>query len=238
MVSSNWATLTSIFKARYTQVTLFLGYGIDVQYASPITALAAAAPYLDRIQARANGGRWLAVWGGDPPDASNPSLGYLMQLIKQRYNADLAAVISDGRPNALCDWCFFDPDPEVTPDGQTTVYGGVSASGDLQGGSRYYLGAPFATTGILKSIVVMGGGSIALQELQYADSVNITTVNSVAATGIPWRYVPSAALFPVYNSTLGPVNDLVDTFVAQGTALRAEDGTVASVAALSNGYRR
>ena len=174
------------------------------------------------------------MWGGDQADPSNPSLGFIMQLIKQRYNADLAAVISDGLPNALCDWCFFDPDPQVSPDDQT-VYGGVSPSGELQGGSRYYLGEPFATD-VLKSIVAMGGGRIAEQELQYANS--LTSASLAAATSVPWRYIPSAARLPAYNSTLGPVNDLVDTYVAQGTALRSEDGSVASINALSNGYHR
>jgi hypothetical protein len=208
-------------------VALILGYGTRAQYSNADAVTATLFKYLDSIQSRLPvGGRWLAVWGGDQPDPSNPDLGTLMQLIRQRYNSvDLVAVISDGRPNPICDWCFVDPSPQRAADG-SVIYGGVSEeTGELLGGSRFYLGPDIVASGFLKTVIAAGGGGIAAQELQVANKLNL-----------PWAYVPAEARLPACATSLGPVDDLVKTILAQASALSSPDGSSVSVEAFLKGY--
>ena len=210
--------MLSILKAKYTEVNLILGFGTRAQYDNATAVTTTLFKFLDSIQARVPAGsRWLAVWGGDQPDPAKPDLGTLMSLIRQNYpSLDLAAIISDGRPNPICDWCFIDPNP--------LIYAGVSTEGDLLGASRFYLGSEFAN-GFLKTVIAAGGGGIAAQELKYVNNINL-----------PWAYVPSVPRVRAYASALGPVDDLVQSLIAQNSALRLPDGSAVSAKAFLSGH--
>ena len=205
-------------------IYLFLGNGPTAQYANLSATFASMQPYLDAAQTKANGGPFLAIWGGNPPLSLAPDLGELMQLVKQKYNAKLLAVISDGTMNSLCDICFIVPPAQrqTYGVGGAVVYSGVS-NGQLIGGSRFYLSSDFTGNAtaprLLTSVFVVGGGNDQLAELKYANVAKV-----------PWRYFQAqAGNFSAYGSLYGPVDSAISLLASVGLAVKASDGTYASV---------
>lgn len=71
---------------------------------------------------------------------------------------------------------------------------------------RYALRRNAAGIRLLRNLFVMGGGGVAKDELQYADSI-----------GLPWLYIPSRARNEAaYKSTFGPVHEWVKARLDQG----------------------
>ncbi|GAX81825.1 hypothetical protein CEUSTIGMA_g9253.t1 [Chlamydomonas eustigma] len=201
----------------FPEVHLFFGYGERAQYADVEELMDALSPSLKAIQSRCAGAPFLAVYGGDKAVKERPDLGWLMKRIQDEYNCKLAAVQSAGEPDEHSDFCFvakqqFETLKKMNSAGQEeefqqVLYGGTR-NGVPVGGARYYLGPEFiaSTHGaapLLKSVFVLGGGGIALEEIQYADQ-----------KGVTWVYVPSRARHEeAYRSRYGPVHEWVSGYV-------------------------
>ena len=191
-------------EAAKAPVLLFVGYGSSAMFADTQAALDSMQPLLSDVQARSNGQPFTVVYGGDPSDANAPSIGYFMTLLKRQYHCQIVA-ITVGSSSFESDWAYVYRSPEDFDANGNTLYGGIDAERQPVGATRYYLGPGFIEPlpgkdkASLSGLVVLGGGKVAVQELDYADK-----------KGVKWHYLPCAAKNErAYNSTFGPVQDWV-----------------------------
>ena len=187
----------------FNSVSLLVGTGYDAPFSNVSSVLATMMPYLQAIQNQAGGQPWLLIWPGSQPTTGRPWFGpgripsmaadvkYLMAQIKQLFNVQIMVVASDGYDVNICDYCFLVPPSlqQLDPSTNATIYAGAHINATtsqmvLLGGTRYYLSADLVgninSPGIIKSMLVAGGGNAQLQELQYA-----------SGAGVKWRYFPS-----------------------------------------------
>eukprot|EP00955_Chlamydomonas_euryale_P090380 364537-Chlamydomonas_euryale.AAC.2 len=110
--------------------------------------------------------------------------------------------------------------------GLQILWGGTR-DGRPVGGARYYLGDDFIRArggrpALLTAVFVMGGGGVALEEIQYADMCELA-----------WVYIPCRARNEKpYGSTYGPVHEWVrerlDKGPSQGRKYTCVPGPVAA----------
>jgi hypothetical protein len=212
----------------YEEVHLLLGTGYDTPFLNVSSVLASLMPYLEAIQNKAKG-EWLLIWGGSQPTSGLawagpgriPSMAadikYLVAQIKQLFDVKVLVVASDGFALNICDYCFLVPPAlqQLAPSTNATIYAGASLNSStskavLVGGTRYYLSSDFVgninSPGILRTLMVAGGGTAQQQELSYASSASL-----------PWRYFPS--------QPISPIDAILPLLVQNNIAVQEADGS-------------
>jgi len=181
-----------------SEAHLFLGFGARAQYKDVNSLFLSMGPFLAALNSRATaaGKPWVAVFGGDTALPSSPDLGMLMKLIKEHCQERVKLLAMQCWPevDVHVDHVLY-YEEEKGPDGGT-LWGGVSASGAPVGGTKFYMQAPIVTH--INSIIAIGGGAIATQELEFA-------MRSLPS--MPIWYLQAESRNPgVFTDQCGPVN--------------------------------
>jgi len=157
-------------------------------------------------------------------------------IAQDEYDCKLLGVQSHGAPDTHTDYCFvaetqYETVARTNADGKTEtseeILWGGTRDGRPVGGARYYLGDDFIRArggrpALLTAVFVMGGGGVALEEIQYADMCELA-----------WVYIPCRARNEKpYGSTYGPVHEWVrerlDKGPSQGRKYTCVPGPVAA----------
>ena len=149
--------VTQSFPKRY----LMIGSGARLQFANPKQAVNDVINYLNAQGNQAT----LIIFGGDTADRDNPDLGYLVQQVKAKL-IDTVKVLSVQSWSDYCpfvDYVFHYP-RTFCERSNKELWGGVQ-NGRPIAATHYYLNHRIQT--LLNTLICIGGGEIARQELAY-----------------------------------------------------------------------
>ena len=149
--------VTQQFPQRY----LLIGSGARLQFADPVQAVNDVIAYLNSQGSQPT----LIIFGGDTADINHPDLGYLVQQVKAKL-IDRVKVLSVQSWSEYCpfvDYVFQCP-RSFCERSNKELWGGVQ-QGTPIAASRYYLNDHLQK--LLNTLICIGGGEIAKQELAY-----------------------------------------------------------------------
>ncbi|KAK3240330.1 hypothetical protein CYMTET_49820 [Cymbomonas tetramitiformis] len=227
----------SEFLGTYSQVVLFVGFGARAQFNDVEKVYAGIVPHLDHIEATCTdhmSSEWLAVYGGDVAIPDQPDLGMLMKLVAERRpRAKLLVVQSWNTLDTFVD--FVVPIPQEYSTGtdgkRQQLWGGLNG-GEPVAATRVYLGPPIIDR--LSSMIVAGGGRIALEEVQYATQMKVPIVYLRAEARHTGAY---GTYGPVHDWVEGQKNpDILQLSGREGGAAGANQGTIHKDADVGGGY--
>jgi hypothetical protein len=139
---------------------LLIGSGAGLQYHNPGQAID------DTLSHLASDEPALLIFGGDTADAENPDLGYLVQEVKARsgFACKVLSVQSWPEVDAFVDYVLT-CERDFSEDGEIEYWGGL-VDGKPVAATRSYLSREMQI--VLSSVICIGGGNIAKQELSYS----------------------------------------------------------------------
>lgn len=177
-VIRSFSELSSILsKLEISGVYLFIGNGAKLQYANMDQVKTSLEPVLSNISNLHGGSRgWMAVYGGDTYDPTNPCLGCCMHYVKTEFSDPPYLLSVQGWPQ-VDDFVDFVLKYEEKKDERgNIVYGGVVENKSLLGGTSVYLGEDFRS--ILSGVInISAMGRIGTAELDYARHVGLNVID-------------------------------------------------------------
>ena len=192
---------------QFSALVLFLGHGNKGQIADINSTFAKVDGVVERLHSRYGQDRWAAVFGGDPYDSDRPDIAHILKYLKEVHSVTIFAIQSDividwGGVDGYIDYVRYIPTVKVpiangNGENKTTVHWGGFIDGAPAGPTGIYLGRDFIErpNPILKEVVVVGGGPIALDEVKFAYQ-----------NGVHIEYIRTPTRFPKVNGPFGSVD--------------------------------
>ncbi|MGZ3722086.1 MAG: hypothetical protein ACXVA9_04090 [Bdellovibrionales bacterium] len=193
----------------YKAVVLFLGHGSKSQFGDIQSVLKNVDEIVGQMNRAFGVGKWIADFGGDSFNPEKPDIGYVMRHLSDLHIPVLAiqsdVIVGWGGVDKYIDFVQYVPTtyaPELDAARKKKVVWGGFVDGKPAGPTAVYLGPDFISgeKPRLKSVVLLGGGPIALEEAQYAHAHNVPVI-----------YVRSEAKFPEINGKYGTVDEWAQT---------------------------
>ncbi|MCB0349032.1 MAG: hypothetical protein KDD37_09350 [Bdellovibrionales bacterium] len=204
----------SAIARKYKAVVLFLGHGSKSQFGDIASTLEEVDRKVRELNIDYGHGNWLATFGGDSFNPEKPDISHVMKHLNEA-GVPILAIQSDvvkgwGGVDKYINYVRYVPTttvPELGSDGKeilvdgkikTKIIWGGFVNGKAAGPTATYLGAQFTERAnpLLKQVVLIGGGPIALEEVQYANR-----------RGIPITYIAAVTKFPEVNGKYGAVDE-------------------------------
>ena len=203
----------------YSAAILFFGHGSKSQFANTEDVLSKVDRVTQELNSIYGKGRWVAVFGGDSYNPEKPDIGAVMKHLKESSKAPILAIQSDvviqwGGVDKHIDYVHYVPttqipelgldDKQIISEGKPKmkiVWGGF-VNGKPAGPTAVYLGAKLVSGAdpLIKGVISIGGGPIALEEVKYASK-----------KGIPVKYIKAEARFPEVNGKYGPIDEWLNS---------------------------
>lgn len=187
------------FISKHSHAVLFVGFGKHLQYKDPEEFQQKLDRYAENLNSRYGRGRWIAIYGGDQFDLERPDIAHAMMYLHQAHHVKILSISNDiiadkPIPEFVTAYHFT---PTVKSDDKI-IWGGL-LNGELVGPSRIYLGT-HSNTPVINSVVSIGGGQTALQELKHAQLLKI-----------PITYIKATPRFGSESDPFGPVDTWIQS---------------------------
>jgi hypothetical protein len=222
--------------SRYPARVFFAGHGSKSQYGD----LDELRKQLDQIAARMNGkygrGKWLAMFGGDSFNPEKPDIAFAMKYLEDRHGVPLLAVQSDvvkgwGGIDRHVRYVFWVPTAYVPlrdSAGQPVIENGkpkmVIVWGGFKDGVAVGPTSVLLDKGVATEMVALGGGPIARDEYNYAQSIGLPVSQHRLLTRYPEINGPYGSIQPELIVPAGSSSSADDAKPC-GDALNGSEGT-------------
>jgi hypothetical protein len=161
-------------------VLLLVGAGSKGQYANVDETRKHVDIACDLLDKKFGMRKWATIYGGDPLNEAKPDIALIARHIQTKFRSPLIAITSDkvrdewGGVDKHVDYVHY-CSTQLDAKGEV-VWAGWSEDGGLLGASEIYWSQnehddrvrPASSCGMINAVMAVGGGMIALQDVQYA----------------------------------------------------------------------